>query len=190
MEFVQRIERDTMRMNTLVGELLTLARIDSVVVGNPVELVNLYDMLSTITEDALIEAEQKHCSIRLDVAESIFIHGSQELLIRAFENIVRNAVRYTNDFGSVSISTSVQDGFVITSIVDTGSGVVGLQVNTIFEPFVRANVVSPNPGYGLGLAITKKVIESHGGSVSAKNGNLRGLIVSVRLPLAATRSIA
>lgn len=189
-EFVQRIEKDTMRMNTLVGELLTLARIDSVVVGNPDELVNLHDMLSTITEDALIEAEQKHCSIRLDVAESIFIHGSQELLIRAFENIVRNAVRYTNDLGSVNISTSVQDGFVITSIDDSGSGVVGLQVNTIFEPFVRANIGSPNPGYGLGLAITKKVIESHGGSVSAKNGNLRGLIVSVRLPLAATSSNA
>ena len=182
-EFVERIERDTCRMDTLVGELLTLARLEVQIVEHLEEVCDVREVLIGIANDAELEAERKHCNIELNVPASIFVRGSQELLCRAFENIVRNAVRYTQANGQVTISSCVENDGVKISIADTGPGVIDLELHTIFEPFVRAKAELFHTGYGLGLAMTKRVVESHGGSVRARHGKTQGLVVEVMLPL-------
>ncbi len=182
-EFATRIERDTQRMDTLVGELLTLARLETEMISHRNEGLNLQELLAAVADDAHIEAAQKNCTIDFEVAEPLMVQGSRELLLRAFENIIRNAVRYTQATGRIKVVTSTQAGRVKVSISDSGPGVIGIEVDTIFEPFVRGKDNSSNSGYGLGLAITKRVIDTHGGSVSARNGAHGGLTVEVILPL-------
>ncbi len=181
-EFVERIERDTGRMDKLVGELLTLARLDSGMPGNAEETLDLSDMLSEITDDSTIEAERKHCSIDLDVNGALVARGSHELLYRAIENVVRNAVLHSPEDGRVSISAQSKDDRLHIAIADNGPGVPEGDLAAIFDPFVRGGLGQSIAGYGLGLAITRRVIEAHGGAVFAANRAEGGLVVVLELP--------
>lgn len=181
-EFVERIERDTGRMDTLVGELLTLARLDSGMPGHAEEALDLSDMLAEIADDSRIEAEHKHCSIDLEVDGLLVVRGSHELLYRAIENVVRNAVLHSPEGGRVSISAQPKDGRLHIAIADKGAGVPEGDLATIFDPFVRSGSGQSIAGYGLGLAITRRVIEAHGGAVSAANRAEGGLVVVLELP--------
>ena len=94
-EFISRLESDTGRIDALVGELLMLARLDSGMTGRMDQIVALHEMLDHIASDANFEAASKQCTVQADVPENIQIKGNQELLFRAFENVVRNAVHYS-----------------------------------------------------------------------------------------------
>lgn len=181
-EFIERIERDTGRMDQLVGELLTLARLDSGISGNLEEKLDLRDMLDEIADDARIEAEHKHCSIDLEIDGQLVVRGSHELLYRAIENVVRNAVLHSPEAGRISISAQSKDGRLHIAIGDNGTGVPEGDLAAIFEPFVRSGSGRSIAGYGLGLAITRRVIEAHSGLVSAANRAEGGLIVVLELP--------
>jgi len=181
-EFIERIERDTGRMDMLVGELLTLARLDAGMAGQLDETVELPELLADIAEDARFEAEGKRCSIDVEMNGPTIARGSRELLHRAIENVVRNAVRHSPDDGHVKISTHASDGRLLLTVVDAGPGVSEKELASIFEPFVRSAREGSFSGYGLGLAITRRVIEAHGGSVSAVNRPEGGLVVTLELP--------
>jgi two-component system OmpR family sensor kinase len=181
-EFIERIERDTGRMDKLVGELLTLARLDSGMPGNVDEVLDLRDILAEIADDARFEAERKHCSIDLDIDGALAARGSHELLYRAIENVVRNAVLHSPEGGRISISARAKEGRLHLAIADNGSGVPESDLAAIFDPFVRSGSGPSLGGYGLGLAITRRVVEAHGGSVSATNRRDGGLVVVLELP--------
>ncbi len=181
-EFIERIERDTGRMDKLVGELLTLARLDSGMTGNADETLDLSDMLAEITDDSRFEAERKHCSIDLEISGALVAHGSHELLYRAIENVVRNAVLHSPEGGRISISAQAKAGRLHMAIADNGTGVPESDLAAIFDPFVRSGSGRSPAGYGLGLAITRRVIDAHGGSVSAANRAEGGLVVVLELP--------
>lgn len=181
-EFIERIERDTGRMDKLVGELLTLARLDSGMSRNSDEILDLRDILADIVNDARFEAERKHCSIDLDVNGAVVTIGSQELLYRAIENVVRNAVLYSPGGGHITISAQAKDGRLRLSIADNGTGVPEEDLAAIFDPFNRGVSVGSIAGYGLGLAITRRVIEAYGGRVYATNRPEGGLVVVLELP--------
>jgi signal transduction histidine kinase len=181
-EFIERIERDTGRMDKLVGELLTLARLDSGMSDKFEEVLDLGDILVEIADDARFEAEGKHCSIALDVNGVLLVRGSHELLYRAIENVVRNAVLHSPEGGRVSISAQAKTGRLHLTLADNGPGVFESDLAAIFDPFVRSGSGRSSAGYGLGLAITRRVVEAHGGSVSAANRAEGGLVVILELP--------
>jgi len=182
-EFVQRIQRDTARMDTLVGELLTLARLDTGMTGNLDKEVDLYEIAVDIADDARFEADGKRCSIQVDVNESLVLRGNHELLHRAIENVVRNAVHHSSEDGIVVISAKLADGQLSIIVADSGPGVLEEDLAAIFEPFFRSGSTGATTGYGLGLAITRRVIEAHGGKVSASNRPAGGLLVTLKFPL-------
>ncbi|MBU0753487.1 MAG: HAMP domain-containing protein [Gammaproteobacteria bacterium] len=181
-EFIERIERDTGRMDKLVGELLTLARLDSGMTGNIEEAVDLCDILADISDDAYFESEQKQCSMDLDIASALNVRGSHELLYRAIENVVRNAVLHSPQGGRISIFAQAKEGRVRMVVADNGAGVPESDLAAIFDPFVRSGSGRSPGGYGLGLAITRRIIEAHHGSVCAANGSEGGLVVVMELP--------
>lgn len=181
-EFIERIERDTGRMDKLLGELLTLARLDSGITGNVEETLDLRDMLAEITDDARLEAERKHCSIDLDENGALVVLGNHELLYRSIENVVRNAVLHSPEGGRIAISAQSKNGRLHITIADHGPGVPESDFATIFDPFVRSGSGQSVAGYGLGLAITRRVVEAHGGSVSATNRVEGGLVVVLEFP--------
>jgi two-component system, OmpR family, sensor kinase len=182
-EFTERIERDTGRMDKLVGELLTLARLDAGTAGALDEDMDLREMIADIAADARFEAEEKDCAIDIEANGPVHVRGSHELLYRAVENAVRNAVRHSPKGGRVAIAAHEVDGWLRVDVSDSGSGVFEDDLSAIFEPFFRGDPGRSSAGYGLGLAITRRVVETHGGTVSATNRPEGGLMVTLRLPI-------
>jgi signal transduction histidine kinase len=182
-EFASRIERDTERMNQLVGELLTLARLDAGTAGAMDETVDLHDLIASIVDDAEFEASPRQCHIAATIQEALTLTGNLELLHRAIENVVRNALRHSPDRGRIEITATRRAGLIEIEVTDQGNGVPEAELDTIFEPFFRSAGADTFAGYGLGLAITRRIVEAHGGGVTARNCPDGGLRVSLRLPI-------
>jgi signal transduction histidine kinase len=186
-ELVDRIRRETERMDRLVGELLTLARLDAGMIGETAVEFDLREMLDDIAEDARFEAQAKACAVALQAPDGVMVRGHRELLHRALENVVRNAVKYAPAGTAIEITASVDSyhSRVTVEVSDRGPGVPDAHLASIFEPFFRARSADGTSGYGLGLALTRRVIIAHGGAIAAANRNEDGLQVSIRLPTAA-----
>jgi two-component system, OmpR family, sensor kinase len=181
-ELAVRIQRDISRMDALVGELLTLARIDADSNERPLEHVDLCEVIADIVADARFEIADRHCQIRLELPAALPVLGDHEHLHRALENVVRNAIRFSLAGGSVLIAAQQAKGVLRIRIADNGPGVADSELQSIFEPFVRSAASQGSAGYGLGLAITQRVMRAHGGRAFAVNLAEGGLQVSLELP--------
>ncbi|MFT4171224.1 MAG: ATP-binding protein, partial [Rhodocyclaceae bacterium] len=176
---LDRIERESQRLDALVGQVLTIARMESGAQMVREDYVELNELLRTIADDAAFEsADGTRIRITGDVHDDILIRGQGELLYRAFENIVRNAMRHTPDGTEVEVAVSRAPDAVTVRIADHGPGVPEADLRAIFEPFHRG---SNSGGYGLGLAIAQRAVDAHGGRITAVNDG--GLAVSILLPL-------
>jgi len=183
---LDRIEREGERMNGLIGELLTLSRLEAGVPG-PVEKVDLGEMLADIVEDGRFEGEPRQVGIDFAVSGSLFVQANPELLHRAIENIVRNALRFSPSGSSVQIEAKPEAGGKIhLQIADHGEGVPEAELEAIFTPFYRGQNVATGDGYGLGLAIARQVISTVNGKIAAKmkSDGSTGLLMDIVLPAA------
>lgn len=185
---IDRVERESIRMNKLVDELLTLSRLEAGMANREEESVNMAELVSEVVADAGFELNARSPRVAFDVRiESlrfVKVSGSAELLHRALENVVRNSVRYTAIGGQVHI-LGEHDALrreVRLTIADDGPGVGSAELASIFQPFFRGQGACATSGHGLGLAITHRVIESHGGRIGASNRTSGGLAVEICLP--------
>lgn len=178
-----RIEREGERMNLLVGELLTLSRLEAGVSG-VLEEVEMGELLDDIVEDARFEGMARQVAVEFVAGEMPEIRANAELLHRAIENIVRNALRYSPDGGTVRIEAGRQGCCFQLAVIDHGPGVAEDELAAIFTPFFRGGGQSSGGGYGLGLAIAKRVVAAVNGKIEAKNAHAdHGLIVEIVLPV-------
>ena len=193
---MERIERETVRMDKLVGELLTLSRIEAGVMAS-MDAIHIDELLAEIVDNAGFEAESQHKRLIFSGAslgDEVLLHGRHELLYRAFENVVRNAIKHMTQRATVTLEAQLARAGqqLQVRILDEGQGVPEVELHAIFEPFFRGSSHA-NPGagtstrsadgYGLGLAIARRVIIAHGGSITAFNRSEGGLCVEIILPL-------
>jgi two-component system, OmpR family, sensor histidine kinase CpxA len=180
---LDRIERESERLNDMIGKLLTLARLDAASTPPEKEEVSVLEILQEVVADAQFEAQQRNCTVALTSQTDCVVMGSPELLRSAIENVVRNAVRYTEPNSSVQVSLSCNSGWATIAVRDQGPGVPDTELHNVFRPFYRlANARERSTGgAGLGLAITQRTVRLHGGSVSARNAG-HGLEVMIQLP--------
>ena len=179
---LERIEREAARLDELVGEVLTLARLETGSHRSLREEVDLADLVASIGEDARFEAEANSRRIRLEVPEKVLVHGNAELLHRAVENVVRNAVKYTAEGSEVSVVLRAEAERALLTVTDQGPGIAEPELRRIFEPFYRV-AGQGGKGFGLGLAIAQLAVQAHGGTIRAANAPRGGLTVEVELPL-------
>jgi signal transduction histidine kinase len=182
-EFIERIERDTARMDHLVGELLTLARLEADIDDAAREPIDLAELVEEIADDARLEADACNCRIDLPLGTGPNVTANRDLLRRAIENVLRNALHHSPAGGSVAIALLTEAGQARIVIADSGSGLPAADLEAIFEPFFRAANANSFAGYGLGLAITRRVAQLYGGAVKAENRPVGGLAVTLTLPL-------
>ncbi|MBI6922925.1 HAMP domain-containing protein [Pseudomonas monteilii] len=185
LDMLERVERESRRMDDLIEQLLTLARAQARQGDSDFASVDVVELLAQIVEDARFEAGMKQCQVSLHAQGTFLIHGHEELLYRAFENIIRNAVRYTAAGTEVLVQAALAPGgqWLQVSVSDHGPGVEEARLQRIFEPFDRGTDNSGD-GFGLGLAIAQRAIALHGGSITALAADSGGLRVRIELPQA------
>jgi signal transduction histidine kinase len=186
-ENLDRIALEARRLDTLIGQLLALTRIDSGVDrGWPVPF-DLMNLVQEVANDGNFEARARNRSVVIKQAEACTVSGFEELLRSAVENVVRNAIRHTAEGTAVEISLQTSDSRALLQVRDHGQGVPDNMLSEIFLPFRRAGDGN-SEGAGLGLAIAERAVHVHQGTIRAKNASEGGLLVEIDLPFRSDRS--
>ena len=189
---LERIARESARLNQLIGQLLTLAKLESCRGEGEADPVQLADLVLEIGEDARFEAQSDNKGLLIGTLEAVMVTGSRELLGQAIENVVRNGIRHTRPGSQVEIALfSIRADHTgqptaVIRVRDHGPGVPEEMLPHLIKPFFRVAEARDRTsgGAGLGLAIAHQAVLRHGGSIKLANvpgGD--GLMVEIHLPL-------
>ena len=187
LDICERMERDVARIDTLMGQLLTLSRLEAGLSGER-ENVNFTLLVQEVVADGNFEATALGKSVTLETANPVVLENADSLALRsACENIVRNAVHFTRPGTEVKVALGLDSAAlspqVILTVCDEGPGVPDDALHNIFSPFFRLNGPGrQSEGNGLGLTMALEAIRLHHGSITASNLSPKGLEISVRLP--------
>jgi two-component system sensor histidine kinase CpxA len=187
-DIAERMERDVARIDTLIGQLLTLSRLEAGLPLGERENVNFTLLVQEVVADGNFEAKSLGKAVSLESSSPVVLQTADSLALRrACENIVRNAIHFTRPGTEVKVALGIDNGAssrqVFLTVRDQGPGVPKDALQNIFRPFFRINGAErQSEGNGLGLAIALEAIRLHDGSITASNLNPQGLEISVRLP--------
>jgi len=190
-DYLNRIGLEADRLDKLIGQLLTLTRIDSGVDANQRETFDLTNLVQEVAGDGDFEARAHHRTVKVVRADPCAMSGVPEMLRSAIENVVRNAIRHTPAQNSVDITIERRNSAMapraLLRVRDFGPGVSPGMLPEIFAPFRRGQEPpeSEATGAGLGLAIAERIVSMHDGTIRAKNAADGGLIVEMELPIVA-----
>jgi two-component system, OmpR family, sensor kinase len=183
---LDRLEREIERLDSLISQVLKLARLHGSDTPFTRETLDLDEVIEEVVRDANFEGAVKNCRVRLHGAAHTCVNGNRDLVRSAIENVLRNAVRYSPRDEPVDVSVARSESGVAILIRDGGPGVPDKDLERIFEPFYRVAEARDRDtgGEGIGLAITAQVMKAHGGSARAANGQGGGFEVRLSLPAA------
>ncbi|QPK65143.1 HAMP domain-containing protein [Methylomonas sp. LL1] len=187
-ETLWRIERESQRISDLVGELLVLSRLEAGVDKSETADIDLSGLLLDIVEDARFEAEQRQIKIHYRGLEDVMVKGRGELLHRAVENVLRNAVQHCHHGGEVKVAAmfDATGRQLQMSVDDQGPGVNEADLTAIFQPFFRSGQPNRPNSVGLGLTIAHRALAALGGTIQASNRPEGGLRIKIMVPFPAT----
>ena len=188
-EVLERIEAEGARLNAIVGDLLSLSRAEAGAAGDEIYF-DIAGLLEVICADARFEAQPNQVGVELRVDEVMgdpvkapLVRGAPELIRRALENVIRNALRFSPPGRTVKVDARFQDGRILIEVRDFGPGADAALRATMFDPFVKG--ADEASGSGLGLAIARRALAAHGGQAEAMAPEDGGLLVRITLPPAA-----
>jgi two-component system, OmpR family, sensor histidine kinase CpxA len=179
---LERIENESHRLNEMISRILTLSKLESGSTDLERDDVNLKEVVADVAEDADFEARAKNKSVEVFADADCSVRGNDNLLRSAIENVVRNAVRYTEDGTVVKVILREESGNAVIRVSDAGGGVPEDELKNLFVPFYRVGEARERAtgGIGLGLAIAQRAIKAHNGTITAHNEG-PGLLVEIRL---------
>ncbi len=182
-----RIKQEIGRLTALVGELLQVTRAEGDPGSRNLQHLRLDELVHAVVEDCAIEAEVRHCKIVPSLDGPASLNGDSELLRRAIENVLRNAIRHAPEGSKVEVNIEREDSVIAVAIRDYGPGVPSDMLGEIFKPFFRVDSDRnrASGGSGLGLAIAQRAVHLHHGELKAFNQS-PGLLVRMTLPLQST----
>ncbi len=187
---LDRIERESLRLNSLIGHILSFSYIDSIRDLHHSSELSLVSLVEELLPDVQYEAEKRNCRIITSAPHDCIVNGDFDMLRHAVENIVRNAIRYSPAGGTVRIDLASQKtgdcAYAVLRIFDAGPGVPEDKLNLILNPFYRTGDTrrGNSSGFGVGLAIADRAAHLHAGQIVARNRIEGGLEVEMSLPLA------
>lgn len=182
---IDRIMLESERLDMLIEALLTLHRLDAGAAGTSPQRIDVIELLQAIADDADFEAHASQRTLRLNAPGSFVMEAQGELLYRAFENVIRNALKFSPAGSEIDVNAAIcgpEGRTLVTTVQDRGPGVPPDMLQAIFEPFTRVEGSESVPGTGLGLAIARRAMLLHGGSVEATLREGGGLAVTLSLP--------
>lgn len=183
-KMLDRVERESERIDHLIGDLLNLSRIENPTTENDErQFFNVTEILLDIIEDARFEAQNKDIQITHNSFEQISLFGRAELIHSAIENVLRNAIKYSPANGVIHLTAEKFSKQFRIIIEDEGPGIAEQDLQQIFQPFFRSRNNQQHNGIGLGLTIAHRAIEIHDGQITAANRPEGGCKISITLPV-------
>lgn len=198
-EHLDRIEREASKLNQLITQLLTLSSMEARENTSTFQPISLNHLCRQLLPDAQYEAQrearQRPVTVTLLEENQCTIRGNGELLYRAIENVVRNAIRYTAPGTEVTLriaETTIETRlFASIEVTDSGPGIPDAELSNIFRPFYRVDQArsTSTGGFGVGLAITERAVRLHNGTLRAANRPQGGTSILFLFPLAGPRIV-
>jgi signal transduction histidine kinase len=181
---LDRIQKEADRLNGLISQMLEVTRVEGDPTQRKLEHLRLDKLVGELVDDCSIEADARGCSLDLDPPPAVAIDGDSELLRRAIENVVRNAIRYSPPKSKVEVRVENGGGRARVRVRDYGPGVPDEALPRLFDPFYRVDSDRNrgSGGVGLGLSIARRAVELHQGTLRASNA-APGLLVVIELPV-------
>jgi two-component system sensor histidine kinase CpxA len=178
-----RIAREIERLTNLVGALVEVTRVEGDPSSRRMEPLDLDRLVEELIDASRMEADARGCRFHFESGGGLEVRGDRELLRRAIENVLRNAVRYAPVGSAIDIRVAAADGKASILVRDYGPGVPQETLPRIFQPFFRVDGSrdTHTGGVGLGLAIAHRAIAAHHGSIAAENA-APGLRVRMEIP--------
>ncbi|NUM55367.1 MAG: PAS domain-containing protein [Candidatus Hydrogenedentes bacterium] len=184
--FLATIGKQASRLDALIEDLLKLSRVEQEGERGAIELHDgqIQDILESAVQNCGVRALAKDVRILLNAEPNLFVRRNPELLQTAIENLLDNAVKYSEEGTEVDVSAVRDNGTVTISVRDQGCGIERQHLPRIFERFYRVDKARSRKlgGTGLGLAIVKHIVRVHGGQTSVDSAPQKGSVFSIHLP--------
>ncbi|MDQ6680333.1 MAG: HAMP domain-containing histidine kinase [Pseudomonadota bacterium] len=183
--YFTQAETEIARLDRMTGEMLALSRLEGGIPGMACEPLDVVASTRECVEHAQIEAQARRITIGLAVPdEPLVVHGSAQLIERALDNLIGNAIKFGPEGSEVDVTVTTDAAIVQVSVRDHGPGVPEAELASLFRAFFRGSNAVHADGHGLGLAIVERVVKIHAGELRAHNREGGGLELTLRLPLA------
>ncbi len=169
-----RVQRQSKRLAALINDLLDISRIESGRIQMEQESISLLEIVTQRLEEIRPQADEKSIRLALTAPESVpTILGDEARMGQVFTNLIGNAIKFTPDNGEVSVKIEVDGNLLHVEVIDTGPGIRAEERQKIFDKFYQLSDISTRQqgGSGLGLSITKSIVEAHGGKLWIDDGN-------------------
>ncbi|MBS1992727.1 MAG: DUF4118 domain-containing protein [Cyanobacteria bacterium SZAS LIN-3] len=178
-----QVDHETDRLNRLIDNILDLSCLEADMISLKCELTPLAELIESAL-NTLSEAENERISVKLS-GESDEVNVDCVLMAQVLRNLLENALKYSPQEAQVELETSVQGDKFFIEVKDRGSGLLASEESLVFAPFFRGSAVKETaiPGMGLGLALSKGLVEAHKGTLSAYNRETGGCVFRITLPL-------
>ncbi|MDF0556849.1 sensor histidine kinase [Kamptonema sp. UHCC 0994] len=180
--FFQTVEDETKRLSRLVRDLLDLGRLEAGVTQLEQQSLVLSNLINRAVGAVKPRMEARGVSAIVDVAD-IMLFGDPERLLQAILNVLDNAIKHSPADSQVLISGCKEGKQAVIKVEDRGPGISSSDLPRIFEQFYTTDPSRSGSGTGLGLAIAKRIVEAHGGSITAESRIGKGAIFTICLPL-------
>jgi signal transduction histidine kinase len=186
------VDRNSERLLDLVSDLLFLAQIEAGKLAIESGTVDLKKVVDECIETSAPVADARGIQLESRTVRLPKIKGDHARLHQVLDNLLSNALKFTPTGGSVEVRLSPGEGVAVLEVQDTGCGIPQEEQDQLFERFFRSSIAAENaiPGTGLGLTITKAIVERHGGRISIESADGSGTTVRIELPLASRRAAA
>jgi signal transduction histidine kinase len=183
--YLEIVDRNSERLLELVSDLLFLAQIEAGKLGIERRQVDLSKIVEECIETSSPVADARGIELVAKVERVPELQGDRARLAQVLDNLVSNGLKFTRSGGRVEVRLGAEDGAAVLEVKDTGFGIPAAEQVRLFERFFRSSNATESaiPGTGLGLTITKAIVERHGGRIEIESAENAGTTVRVRLPL-------
>ncbi len=184
-EYLTRCRDKAEMLRNLIHDLLSLTSIESGKITRKMSPIDIRPVLTEIVGFMEHESAQKKIKIECDLPEKFpMISGDKNSLNIVFSNLISNAIKYNRHGGTITIKSKADDKFLIISVIDTGYGITDTELDKIFNEFYRSksDVIQKISGTGIGLNITKRIVELHNGKITVTSELNKGSQFNVFLP--------
>lgn len=180
---VDQIVAQSKSIETLVNQMVMMSRLDNVDEFYKTELIYLDEFIDSVYISELEDFKESELSLTIDLdAPDCYVEANSQLLFYSLQHILNNALRFTPKNGKVTMQTNCDDTGAQIVITDNGIGISEADLERVFERFFRADIARTERGFGLGLALAKRIIELFGGNIELRSTLDEGTTVEVTIP--------